>query len=288
MIGSLSNFGEALVFDSVFGRSSSYNWPGTLHFALFTNIPDDAGANGTEVSTSGTGYARRAVSNNTTNFPLTPTSGLSKGIKSNATVINFPTALADWGEVKGGGVYDAATGGNLLWLWEWATPRNVASGDTMKVEVNELQFTFNAVDALNADCLLSFALQRAFLDAFFGNPSAPAIPTELYGALMTTIPGADETVTAGAELTGNNYARALVPNDLVRWPATVNGAKSNAQQIVWPVATPAGWNSVVGVAFYSASSGGSLIAKMKLDSTQSWQPGDQARIPANGMPIVAD
>jgi hypothetical protein len=301
MIGSLSNFGEALIIDSVFGRIPSYNWPGTLHFALFTTIPDDAGANGVEVSTSGTGYTRKAVTNSSTNFDPTPTSGGSKGVKTNKTAITFPTATADWGEIKGGGIYDASSGGNLLWLWEWSQSRVANKDDTMRIEAAELDFTFLGEDPLNADCVLALAMQRAFLDAFFGNPVAPTIPTELYAALMTTVPGqntggtlvsgstGDESVSGfeGVELSASNYSRVQIANDATRFPAYSNGAKANGQQILWPTAG-ASWSGVKGVAFYSASSGGSLIAKLKLESTQNWVAGDAPRIAAGQLPIYAD
>lgn len=298
MIGSLSNFGEAVVLDSVFGRSSAYTFPGTLYFELFTALPDDSGANGTPVSTSGTGYARTPVSNTSTNFDPTPTSGGNKGIKTNKTAIVFPSALQAWGEVKGGGIYDASSGGNLLFLWEWDQSRIVAAGDTMRVEIGELKFTFNAEETVNADCLLSFAHQRAFLDAFFGNPSAPSIPTDLYAALMTTVPGSDEAAAVrgehptggpGAELTigVNGYARVQVPNDATRFPAYANGLKTNGQQIVWPQATGA-LSGVTAVAFYSAASAGTLVAKIKLDATQAWAAGDRPRLAASQLPILGD
>lgn len=290
MIGSLSNFGEGVVLDSVFGRSSVYTFPGTLYFELFTAIPDDSGANGTAVSSSGTGYARTPVSNTSTNFDPTPTSGDSKGVKSNKTAIVFPTSLQAWGEVKGGGIYDASSGGNLLFLWEWDQSRIVAAGDTMRVEAGELKFTFNAEDAVNADCLLSFAYQRAFLDAFFGNPTAPSVPTDLYAALMTTVPGADEGSTAGAELTigTNGYSRVQVPNDATRFPAYANGLKTNGQQIVWPQATGS-LSGVTAVAFYGGPlAGASLVAKIKLDATQAWSAGDRPRLAANQLPILGD
>lgn len=296
MIGSLSNFGEALVLDSAFGRIPSYNWPGSLYIELFTVMPDDAGANGTAVS--GTGYARKAVVNSSTNFDPTPlvTAGANvKGVKKNKTSITFAAAQSDWGEVKGAGIYDASTGGNLLWLWEWSQPRVVAANDTMRIEAGELQFTFLPLDPVNADCVLSFGMQCAFLDAFFGNPVAPTIPTQLHGALMTTVPGqdgtgspdTDESVNAGAELTGTNYSRVLIANDATRFPAYANGAKSNGQQIQWPQAGGA-WNGVKGVAFYSASTGGTLIAKVKLGTTQNWVAGDVPRIAASQLPIYGD
>jgi len=84
--------------------------PATVYIALFTSIPDDGGG-GTEVSTTGTAYARVAATNNSTNWP-----DAGGGIKSNGATITFPTAIDSWGNVDYVAVYDDPTAGNML-LW---------------------------------------------------------------------------------------------------------------------------------------------------------------------------
>jgi hypothetical protein len=107
MPGSKSNFLELELLDHVLG-GSAYAAPGTLHVALFTAAPTDAGG-GTEVT--GGSYARVAVTNNLTNFP-------SANPKVNGTAITFPLATADWGTIVAFGIFDASTSGNLLY-WGW-------------------------------------------------------------------------------------------------------------------------------------------------------------------------
>src|ERR1700746_2437191 len=88
----------------VFG-ATAYTPPGTLYCALFTVAPTNAGG-GTEVT--GGGYARVAVTNNTTNFAV-PTSQQV----SNLTSINFGTPSgAGWGTIVAGAWFDAASAGN--------------------------------------------------------------------------------------------------------------------------------------------------------------------------------
>lgn len=280
MIGSLSDFSEALILDSVFGRTASYSYPGTLYVALFTALPNDAGSSGTEVDTSGTGYARKSIANSSANFNVA-----ADGVKVNKNAITFATSTTAWGDIVGAGIYDASTGGNLLWYWEWTQPRSVGANDTMRVEAEELEFTFTAEDTVNADCVLSLELQHAWLDAFFGTPGAPAIPATLYAALMTTIPDPEDA--SGVELTGTSYARVAIDNTSTNFSAYASGVKTNAAQIVWPT-TGGSWSSVVGVAFYDASSSGNLIAKLKTASTLSWVAGDQPRIAAGTLPIYAN
>jgi hypothetical protein len=280
MTGNMSNFLEALILDSEFGRTASFSFPSTLYIALFTALPNDAGTGGTEVGTSGTGYSRLAIANSSTNFDPA-----ASGIKTNKTAWTFATSSSAWGEIVGAGIYDASSGGNLLWYWEWDQPRVVAANDTMRVEAEEIEWTFSSTDPVNDDCTLSRAVQEDWLDAVFGYPSAPSVPGTLYAALMTTVP--DDEDADGVELTGTNYARSSIVNSATNWEAYASGLKTNKTQIVWPQAGGS-WSSVVGVAFYDASSSGNLRSKLKLASTQSWVSGDIPRIAAGQLPIYAE
>lgn len=97
-----------VVLDGLLGDNATAGAPATLYAALFTADPgaDDSGL---EVSTSGTGYSRVAVTNNSTNFPAA-----SGGAKTLATDIIWPTSTATWGYIKWVGFYDAASNGNLV------------------------------------------------------------------------------------------------------------------------------------------------------------------------------
>lgn len=121
---------ENKVLDHLFG-ATDYAAPATLYFGLFKTVPTDSG--GTEVI--GGGYARAAVNNNTTNFP-----NASAGAKKNAIAIVFPEATTAWGAVVGVGIFDAATGGNLLMHTSIPT-RDVQVGDAPRFAVNGLTIT---------------------------------------------------------------------------------------------------------------------------------------------------
>lgn len=132
-MSALSAYLENALNDHVLG-STSFTKPATVHFALFTAAPTESGG-GTEVS--GGSYARVAVTNNSTNFPNS-----SGGAKSNNTAITFPTATASWGTVTAFGVFDAASGGNLLYFGNLGTSRTIASGDTARFAAGDFSITF--------------------------------------------------------------------------------------------------------------------------------------------------
>lgn len=111
----------------------AYSAPATHYFALFTAAPTVAGG-GTEVS--GGSYARAAVTNDGTHW-----SAPAAGVISNLLAIAFAQATALWGTVVAVGVFDAASGGNLLDFQNLTTPRTINSGDTFSISVGQAQFT---------------------------------------------------------------------------------------------------------------------------------------------------
>ena len=81
---SFSDALELRILDSAFG-GTAFTPDATLHIGLSSTDPGETGS--TQTEPSGNGYARVAVTNNTTNFPA--------GIpKDNGTVITFPQAVA--------------------------------------------------------------------------------------------------------------------------------------------------------------------------------------------------
>lgn len=95
---------ELAIVNELFG-GTAFAADANLFAALFTTVPDDAGAGGTEANY--TSYARVSVTNNTTNFP-------SANPKLNATAVNFPQATgAQAGTVKALGWFTASSGGTL-------------------------------------------------------------------------------------------------------------------------------------------------------------------------------
>lgn len=106
----------------------------TTYVGVYTTAPTaDDGSDGVEVSV--TGYARVAVTSNTTNWkdPSTATQGQT----NNLFKIVFPVANAPWGSMVGFGVWDAPTGGNLLY-WATCSAVSVGTGDQLRFEETTL------------------------------------------------------------------------------------------------------------------------------------------------------
>lgn len=132
----LSDYLEKKINDHIFG-GPDYIRPSTIYVGLFTSAPSDGGG-GTEIS--GNGYARLAITNNTTNFPGA-TSGT--GTKTNGVQLSFAAASGgNWGTVTHYALFDAASSGNMLMHGELGTSRAVNDGDTIRIAAGALSITF--------------------------------------------------------------------------------------------------------------------------------------------------
>jgi hypothetical protein len=97
------------------------------YVSLHTADPTDAGT-GTEVS--GGSYARTAAS-------FATASGTSGLVATDADV-TFPTATATWGTVGWIGLWDAASGGNMLYHTALDSSKTIDSGDIFKITTGNL------------------------------------------------------------------------------------------------------------------------------------------------------
>lgn len=127
---SFTNFLETEILDHVFA-GAAYSAPGTHYLALYTAAPGETGG-GTEVTTSGTAYARQSVAFTTTG-----------NTTSNTAAVEFPTATASFGTVTHVGVFDAATGGNLMAYAALASSKAIDTGDVFRVPATDLDITLD-------------------------------------------------------------------------------------------------------------------------------------------------
>lgn len=127
---SFSNYLETELLDHVF-TNSAYTAPSTLYLSLHTANPDEDGS-GTEVSTSGTAYARQTV-----------TFTVSGNTATTSAAVEFPTATANFGTVSHVAVWDASTAGNMLAYAALTTSKTIETGDVLRVPAGDLDITLD-------------------------------------------------------------------------------------------------------------------------------------------------
>jgi hypothetical protein len=100
--------------------ATPYTQPSTTYLALYTAAPSQDGVNpGTEVSGAGTAYQRQQVS----------FGNIAGNTSSNLNDIKFDVASQSWGDIRYWGLFDAAFGGNLLFIGTIDNPRTISQGD---------------------------------------------------------------------------------------------------------------------------------------------------------------
>tara|TARA_Y100000310_G_C20328263_1_gene644018 strand:- start:192 stop:596 length:405 start_codon:yes stop_codon:yes gene_type:complete len=116
-------------------RNTAYTTPGTAIYVGLIKYYDTAVVEaGTLTQEVGTGsYAR---------IQVTAWDAPSDGATQNTGAITFPTASANWGNVSGVIVSDAASAGNVLLHGSLTTARDVKNGDVFKFNAGDLDITF--------------------------------------------------------------------------------------------------------------------------------------------------
>lgn len=109
-------------------RGISYTSPGAVYLGLHVSATGDDNS-GTEVT--GGNYSRTAI---TFGAPV-------NGSTSNDALVTFPTSSASWGVVTHFGIYDQASGGNLLYWGALTVSKTVDSGDIFTVPTGNLTVT---------------------------------------------------------------------------------------------------------------------------------------------------
>lgn len=155
-----ANFGNYL-----FGQTAIPTPPATLYLAAYTVMPADDGTGGTEVTIGQGGYARVAISNDTTNWPAALAANPT--VNKLAIAFAFPQATADWASranIVGFGLYDAASGGNFIASAYAMTAIGIASVSTV-----DGTFTFTAPHGRSAgDAMGMFISAGGSLPTGFG------------------------------------------------------------------------------------------------------------------------
>lgn len=128
-MAALSDYAEKLLLDWMM-TSGSATRPTAWYVALYTAAPSDSGG-GTEVSTGG--YARQSVTFDAASSP--------GGTTSNSGEVSFTASGADYGTVTHMGIFDASSGGNLLWHGALTASKTVADGDTLTFAVGNIDLT---------------------------------------------------------------------------------------------------------------------------------------------------
>ena len=134
-MGSLSDYAEKKVLDHLVGKTA-LTMP-TAYIALSTADPLDAGSGIAEPVANG--YTRKA----TVAADWNAAAGASPGTTTNANALSFPQASGSWGTITHFAIFDALSGGNMLFQGQLTVSKAVASGDTLSFAAGQISLTMD-------------------------------------------------------------------------------------------------------------------------------------------------
>ena len=132
-----SDYLEQRIVDFVLNSNGEFSFtsPVNVYIALFTTDPSDSGG-GVEVS--GVDYSR------VDSGAFHAMTGVTSGATYNDAEIAFTQAGAGgWGLVTAIGLFDAVTGGNLLYHGGLTVDKQVDENDTFKIAIGDLDITLS-------------------------------------------------------------------------------------------------------------------------------------------------
>lgn len=238
----MTDYTEQLVINRFF-RAQAFTPPAQVFLALFTTATADDGT-GTEAT--GGSYARKSIA-------LTAASG---GETENSAVISFSNMPA--GTFTHAAVFDATTGGNMLWHGALTTPKTATAGQALEVAVGELVLGFTAGSSATT------WLRNLILDHMLRNQAYS--PGTVYQALYTTSTGVDGS---GTEVSGGTYTRTLFTLS-----APIGGVTSNPASVDLS-GLPS--TTVTHGAVLDASTAGNMMLQRALNASVETELGDTVR-----------
>jgi hypothetical protein len=120
-------------------RGQAYTPPTNLFLALFTADPTDGNVTANEVSAlAWTTYARQATG------AWAAAGGAGGNMTSNSNPVQFPAVAGNAVTVSHWGIYDASTGGNLLYSGAiTGGSKTLNVGDVLTVSAGDLEITLD-------------------------------------------------------------------------------------------------------------------------------------------------
>jgi hypothetical protein len=121
-----TSYTDNKLIDHLLG-SGTYTKPSALYVALFIGDPTSGG---TEISTSGSAYARQSTA-----FTI------AANVATNTAALEWAPATTAWGSITHVAIYDALSSGNQLVTAALTSTKTIGIGDVLRIPISQLSVT---------------------------------------------------------------------------------------------------------------------------------------------------
>lgn len=220
----LTNYAEEKALNRLL-RGDAFTPPASLYFGLYSTYTAGETSGGTEMT--GTGYGRQNGAFG---------AYASRQIASSGTIAW--TAGSDWGAAPGLGIWDASTGGNLLYTASIAPVPTITNGATFSFLAGEIVIEITKLGPYLAQRVLELLLKN----------TAHGQITGIKAHLYTAAPSDDGT--GGTELAAGDYAAQNVAFNAYD---SATGRCNVSADISYTAAAGSAWGALPAMAFKSGS-----------------------------------
>jgi hypothetical protein len=210
-MSALVNGAEEDAYKHIF-QNTVWTIPGTLYLALIITITDGETETVTEVSTTGTGYVRQAIT-----FTAD-----TNGVGSNSNLIQYAVATANYGgAITGWAVMKAVSGGEAIMIGTTDASATILTDDDYSVPIGDLDIEVTPANWTN------YTRSKMYNHIFKGTAYTP--PTALETALYNDDPTVEDDAT---KVSGGTY-----DDQSVTMGDPTDGVGYNTNLITYPTAT---------------------------------------------------
>lgn len=227
-------------------RDTAFANPTSWYISLHTVAPTET-SDGTEMT--GSGYARLAVAADSGQWNIVNNSAV------NSQTLLFAAATATWPTIIGMGLWDAATGGSMLFYESVVAPTVINPGSRFTLVPGSLAVTCGGPGVTN------YAADKIIRFLFVGLAGAITLG-DFWLALFTTAPTPSSN---GTELSASGYSRAdgLILSTSFGNFSVLTGLKAYLTSVEpgdEPFYGPAGasWGLLTASGLFDAATGGNL------------------------------
>lgn len=253
-------------------RNTTYTPPDPIYIALYLSNPGDYDT-GTEMS--GSGYARKEA----------PAFTVSGSLASIGSYTSFAPASGSWGWITHYGIKNSLTSGSLLFYGELrnqtipggtytSASRYIRGGDSFAVHSGSLVICIAGA--------YSNYLAGELLDHILNNNAYASPGTDVYAALYTTLPDANDS--GGTEVSGTGYTRKKISGS--SWTAPTQGYTYNVEPLVFTTSAPDIWGTIEGICLRDAASGGNILFRGGILPPSNILSGDSFKFDAGNLTVV--
>lgn len=130
----LTTYMANVIINKIF-RNQTYSPPATVYLGLFTADPNDAytAASPTGTEVSGGGYARTAIA----------LDAAASRATANTDVESFTASGGNYGTVVAIGLFEASSGGEMMWWDGMEVDKTINDGDTLEFAAGAIDLAFS-------------------------------------------------------------------------------------------------------------------------------------------------